>query len=366
MIGQVAIRAAVAILCGTLLAITAAQADVTVESRFSVEGNGIMSAGNMSGTSKTTISGDRSRVDSDMQLNSRFMRVLAHGAMGPTAQIVRLDQGKVQQLDVKKKQYTEQTFEEMRAQMQKVTNQSVANGTNGKATPSVVDESKCEWLEPKATVKRTGQKANIAGFDAEEVQITASQPCKDKTTGAICEVALGLDEWLAPQFTSGEEAQVFGHAYAQRMGLDLRAANQDAAASAQAMFSRYKGIWTQIAGKMKEMKGYPVRSGFTLAVGGEQCQDAQTAQHSSSDGADAAATSPSGLASQLTGKLAGAFFHKKASETSDQASAPPIPAGTVPLVTITSELVSMSTAAVSPDSFEVPPGFKKIANKADQ
>ena len=360
MVGKSAIKATVALFGGSLLAITAARADVTVESRFAVEGSGIMSAGNMSGTSTTIISGDRSRVDSDIQLNSGFMRVLAHGAMGPTAQIVRLDEDKVLSLNIKKKQYTEQTFEEMRAQMQRATEKTNADSAKSAATPSAIDESKCEWLEPKATVKRTGQKASIAGFDAEEVQITASQPCKDRTTGAICEVAIGLDEWLAPQFSSGEEAQKFGRAYAQKIGLDLGATNHDAMGSAQALFGRYKGIWTQISTKMTEMKGYPVRSGFTLAVGGEQCQDSQTAQRSGSDGGDAAATSPSGLASQLTGKLAGAFFHKKTSETSAQTSAPPVPAGTIPLVTVISELVSVSTAAASPGSFEVPTGFKKI------
>lgn len=221
MIEKSVTRATEALFGASLLAIAAVRADVTVESRFAVEGSGIMSAGNMSGTSTTIISGDRSRVDSDMQLQSGFMRVLAHGAMGPTAQIVRLDEDKVVSLDIKKKQYTEQTFAEMRAQMQGATEKTNGDSARSAATPSAVDESKCDWLEPKATVKRTGQKASIAGYDAEEVQITASQACKDRTTGAICEVAIGMDEWLAPQFSSGEEAQKFGRAYAQKMGLDL-------------------------------------------------------------------------------------------------------------------------------------------------
>ena len=363
MIQKSVTQATVALLGASLLALTAARADVTVESRFAVEGTGIMSAGNMSGTSTTIISGDRARFDNNMQLNSGFMRVLARGAMGPTAQIVRLDEEKVLSVDIKKQQYTEQTFEEMRAQMQKATEQTNAGSAKSAATPSAIDESKCDWLEPKATVKRTGQKASIAGYDAEEVQITASQPCKDRTTGAICEVAIGLDEWLAPQFSRGEEVQRFSRAYAQKIGLDLGAIIHDASGSAQALFGRYKGIWTQISDKMKEMKGYPVRSGFTLAVGGEQCKDSQTAQQAGSDGGDPAATSPSGLASQLTGKLAGAFFHKKTSETSAQTSAPPVPAGTIPLVTVSSELVSLSTAAASPENFEVPAGFKKIENR---
>jgi hypothetical protein len=66
-----------------------------------------------------------------------------------------------------------------------------------KQPPSAVDQSKCQWLPPKASVNKTGEKAQFAGYDSERVTITASQPCQDKDTGSICEVALVLDEWLA-------------------------------------------------------------------------------------------------------------------------------------------------------------------------
>ena len=72
-----------------------ALADVTVQQKISVEGAGLMSAGNMSGTTKTAISGQRSRTDSDIQLQSRLVRMLAHRAVGPTAEIVSLDQDKI-------------------------------------------------------------------------------------------------------------------------------------------------------------------------------------------------------------------------------------------------------------------------------
>jgi len=102
-----------------ILATSVASADVTVENRVAVTGVGIMSAGNMSGTTKTTISGERSRTDSDIQLQSRIVRMLAHGAVGPTAEIVRLDADKIDRLDLNKKQYTEQTFEELRGRIAK-------------------------------------------------------------------------------------------------------------------------------------------------------------------------------------------------------------------------------------------------------
>src|SRR5262245_10416122 len=83
-------------LCGILVfTLGTAQADITLERTLAVEGVGAMAFGNMSGTTKTTISGDKSRTDSDVRMQSKLVRFLAHNAMGPTAEIVRLDQDKI-------------------------------------------------------------------------------------------------------------------------------------------------------------------------------------------------------------------------------------------------------------------------------
>jgi len=271
-------------LCGIVtLATSAAQADITMERSMSVEGVGAMAFGNMSGTSKTTISGDKSRTDSDIKMQSKLVRLLAHSALGPTAEIVRLDQDKIYHLNINKKEYTETSFEQMREQLQKASQQM--NSADEKRQPSAIDESKCEWLPPKADVKKTGEKAQFAGYEAQRVTITASQPCKDKETGAICEVALVLDSWLASDFTEGSEAQKYAKAYAAKMGFEA-GTPQDIAQRAQTMFARYKGIWSEIGTKMQGTKGYPVKTSFTLAVGGAQCKSASAQQAHSDDSGD--------------------------------------------------------------------------------
>jgi hypothetical protein len=354
-----------------------ALADVTIENRIAVTGTGIMSAGNMSGTTKTTISGERSRSDSDLQLQSKVVRMFAHGAVGPTAEIVRLDQDKIDHLDLNRKQYTEQTFEEMRARLQKALdktqdNQGQGQDHGGQDGQKPMDDSKCEWLDPKIDVRRSGEKATYGGFEAERLTITASQPCKDKETGAICEVALSLDEWLAPGFTANTEADKFHRAYAQKIGLDLTTGrggygSADINQRAQSMFGRYQGIWSEIVAKTKDVKGYPVKTSFAFAFGGTQCKNAQSQQQTDSDG-DTANT-PGGLAGQMAGKL-GSMFHKKKDDTpaaadpSAPAPAPALPDGLVPLLTMTSELVSVSTAGVSADLFDVPADFKKTELRA--
>ncbi len=365
-------RAAVGAVCGFLAVVAgAAHADVTIERTMSVEGVGAMAFGNMSGTTKTTISGDRSRSDSNVEMKSKLVRMLAHGATGPSADIIRLDDEKILHLNINKKEYTETTFQEMRDTLKRASEQM--NQAGEERQPSAVDDSKCDWLPPKSDVKR-GEKASIAGFDAERYTIQASQPCKDKQTGSICEVTLVVDEWLAASLEQNAEAQRFYKAYAAKLGLE-GASSGDISQRAQSMFSQYKGIWTEIAAKMQGAKGFPVKTSFVLALGGQQCQNANAQQAQSSD-SGAQPTSPSALAGAMASKLGGLFGKKKsdaeapagqpAGQTAPGASSVPLPAGDVAIVTISSQLVSISNASAAADAFQVPADFKKVESRAQK
>lgn len=364
--------AALAALCGILMFVSnLARADITIERTTAVEGNGAMAMGNMSGTSKTTISGNKSRTDSEFKMKSKLVGFLARSATGPNAEIVLLDQDKLYHLNINKKEYTETSFEQMRAQLQKATDQMNSTDEH-KQQPSAVDQSKCEWLPARGDVKKTGEKAQFGGYDAERVVVTAAQPCKDKETGSICEVALVLDNWMSTGFPESAEAQKFYKAYAAKMGLDP-SGSQDISQRAKALFSQYQGIWTEVATKMQNVKGYPVRSSFTLALGGAECKDpkAHQAQESADKDSDSSSNSPAALAGAVAGKLGG-LFHKKKDDSQQAApAATPAPAitpvalppGDVALMTVSSQLVSVSTNSAGPDVFTVPADFKKIEPK---
>ncbi len=75
----------------------------------------------------------------------------------------------------------------------------------------------------------------------------------------------------------------------------------------------------------------------------------------------------------MAGKL-GSLFHRKKDDkqtdtgTAATGAAPPavtLPNGLVPIITMTSELVSVSTDSVSPAIFDVPADFKKIERQTD-
>jgi hypothetical protein len=343
-----------------------AQADVTIVHSTSVEGVGAMAFANMSGTSSTSISGDRSRTDSNMKMQSKLVGFLARNAIGPSAEIVLLDQDKLYHLNMSKKEYTETTFEQIRAQMQKMSDQ-MNSGENKPQQPSAVDQSKCVWLPAKVDVAKSGEKAQFAGYDAQRVTVTATQPCQDKDTGSICEIALVLDQWMSTDFAESGEARKFYSAYVAKMGMDF-SNSQDASERAKALFSQYKGVWTEVAAKMQTVKGYPVKSSFTLGLGGPQCKDSN-AQQTQNSQADSTPQTPSGIAGAVVGKLGGLFQKKK--DNADAPAAQPataaapvvMPPGDVALMTVSSQLVSVSTNAVSADVFTVPAGFKKIEIK---
>jgi hypothetical protein len=352
---------------GGILAFAAgtAQADISIERSTSVEGVGAMAFANMSGSSKTSISGDKSRTDSDMKMQSKIIGFLARNAVGPSAEIVLLDQDKLYHLNMNKKEYTETSFEQLRAQLQKMSDQM--NSNEDRKQPSAIDQSKCVWLPAKVDVARSGEKAQFAGYDAQRVTVTATQPCQDKETGSVCEIALVLDEWTSTDFAESSEARRFYTAYASKMGMDP-SNSQDVAERAKRLFGQYKGVWTEIATKMQSVKGYPVKSSFTLGLGGPQCKDSNS-QQAQPGQTDNSSQSPGGFAGAMAGKLGGLFQKKK--DPTDASAAPPAPAaapvpmppGDVALMTVSSQVISVSTTSVSADAFTVPPGFKKIEPK---
>ena len=357
-------RSAALFIVGGILGFTAgnAQADVIIENTTSVAGVGAMSFANMTGTVRTSISGNNARIDSDTKMQSKIVGFLARNSLGPSAEIVLLDQDKLYYVNMNKKEYTETSFEQLRAQMQKMSDQM--NASDGRAQPSAVDQSKCVWLPAKASVNRSGEKAQFAGYDAQRLTVTATQPCQDKDTGEICEIALVLDQWISADFGESSEARKFYAAYASKMGIDI-ANSQDVSQRAKSLFGQYKGVWTEIAEQMPKVKGYPVKSSFSLGIGGPQCKNSASQQAQTSQTDDASA-GPGGIAGAVVGKFGGLFQKKK--DPAESPAAPPaepvvMPPGDIALMTVSSQLVSVSTTGVSADAFNVPTGFKKIEVK---
>jgi hypothetical protein len=257
-------------------------------------------------------------------------------------------------VDNRKKTFTETSFAETRAQMEKASKQMREAQAQQQRGTSGVDDSQCEWSDPKAEVQRNGEKGTFAGFEAERVTVIATQSCKDKSTGQVCDFGLVLDQWVAPDFAASEEAQAYQRAFAEKLGL-AAAGSRDFAERAETMFGSYQGLWKGVATKMRDVKGYPVRVSFGLGVGGPQCQSTQQMQTTNSG-----SESPASIGNAIGGAIGGLFGKKKAPAPE---AAPPaqMPGGLMSLMGMSTELVSVSNGPVDPQSFEPPAGYKKVA-----
>lgn len=332
-----------------------ARADVTIEQRMSVSGP--VRLANMTGTTTTSISGDRSRTQTELRMESALMRTLARGA-GESIEIVALGEDRIWSIDPAKKTYTETTFTAQRAALQKnIEAMREAQGAQQQGA-SGVDESSCEWLPPESDVKRTGARQAIAGYQAEQIVVTGTQACRDRRTSQTCQFTLTLEQWVAPDFKEAEETLRFQQAYAEKLGLSA-GASRDVAEQAEAMFGRYEGIWKEIGSRMQEVEGYPVKTSFALAVGGAECEAAAEA------GARENRPSVGALAQGALGGLGGLLNRGRRNQEPEPkeevAAAPAASGGMVNLMTITSELVSVRADAVSDAMFQVPEGFRKVA-----
>jgi hypothetical protein len=375
-----------------------ARADVVIEETTSIDGAAGFSMLAMQGKSTTSLTADKSRTDSDMHFTSKLMNTFA-GKGGNTSQIVRLDKGVVYDVHHADKQYTEMTFDEMRAAMQKAMDQMTAAANQQAAAqpqqlPVSADE--CKWSEPVVEAKQSGEHAAIAGFDAARATVTLKQSCTDAKTGKTCDMVWGIDEWLASTAPGGDESKAFALNYAKQLGLDA-ASMKAMQARMQQAFTQYKDAWTKAMAKAGEFQGYPVKSVVQMSMGGPQCTtdsgtqvaadpmfadavdagfqagaSAAAGQAASVAGQAAAEQMGGGVGGAVAGSAAGGFASKlgsgllakmkkkPATPAPDPAAAAPASTGMIRLFRVTSETTSIHSGPVAATTFDVPAGYKKV------
>lgn len=380
-------RAALAL--SSLAAAAPLSADVTIEQTLDVTAPGALSLAAMEGKTTTAISGGRSRTDNDLQFKSSVMRTFG-GDIGQSSEIVRLDDELIYSLNHKERQYTRTTFEALRAQMAQAIEQieqsqagagegggeGAGDGsdpdTAGGSTDLPVDEQSCEWSESSVNVDRTGQRASIAGMEAEQTRIVATQTCRDPETGKACDLTWTLDNWLAPDVPGGAEAIEFWQSYAQKLGYEDLASNPGLPAMA-ALFSQYEAGWEEIEKQSDDMQGYPLRTVMSLAIGGKECttdsgeplsyESVYGESMQQAMGETAAQSVGESVGGSIGGAVAkglfGAFGKKK--KEPEAAPAQDAPVGSITLFKVVSETSSIDTGSVPGDRFDVPAGYTEVA-----
>ena len=364
-------------------------ADVTLQQSVSVEGGGSMSVMNSTGTVTTAVSGNRGRTENRMESTSKLMKTFAKNVN--TATIVLLEDEKMLNLMPEQQKYSEVTFEQMREKMEQGMAQ-MEEMQGGGGLP--VSEEECEWSEPVVDVQKTKNSEKFAGVKARQTIITATQSCTIPDTGKSCDMKWELEFWNARKIPGEDEARAFQEGMAKAMGGDELLSL--AKVNTQGLLGMFKGGWEEVLSESGDLKGYPVKTVMSLAMGGEQCTTPagqpiamddiwSEAGNAAVDAAAGTAASHAGSAvgqkageavgDSVGGSVAGSAigaasqkliggalgkFRKRKKDKEPKAELANPAAGSVTLFKVTTELTGVSDKDIADNQFLVPDGWQKV------
>jgi hypothetical protein len=387
----------------TIFAVCSAQApsafaDVTLHQNVTVSASGVMSMMGSKGTVTTVISGDRARTENQMESTSSMMKKFAKNVN--TATIVSLDEERMLNLVPEKKQYSEITFEQLRAQMEKsmAELEKMQESMQGQGALPVSEED-CQWSEPQLLVDNTHEKQEFAGIKAEQTIISASQTCTVPNTGKSCEMTWNMEFWNAKRMPGGKEALEFQQGMARAMGGDEVLGM--AQVYTRGLLAMFKKGWEDVLTESGKMEGYPIKTVMSLEMGGASCttgagqpiamddvwsqaadasMNAATSsaagQTSSAIGNATAGAVGNGIGGSIAGSAIGAasrevvsgMFKKfrknknKSEPVAETANTADTTPGFVTIFEIATELTGIDDKKVSNDLFKVPEGWKKVSS----
>lgn len=390
----------------TVLSSTNAFADVTMKQRIEVEAGGVMSMLASEGTMTTSISGDKSWSESRMESKSSFMGSFAQNL--DSSSIMRLDKNLTWQLMPDKQQYSEMTFEQLRAQLEKSREQieEMQQGDGAGALP--VSEKDCEWSDPEVEVRATGERKRFANVKAKQHIITIRETCTVPDSGQTCVMTWTMENWMAKRIPGQDETTAFNKAVGEKLGIEDMASGMQMAS--RGLMSMFKEGWEDALDEASDLEGYPVKTVMQMEMGGENCT-AMSGQPIAMDdvwggaldaGVNAGARTAGyhagykvtreatqamggGVSGSIAGSAVGAATGEVVSgllrhfgKKKKKPEPPPVPAdpadaefdaqgnpaaGSVVLFRISSELIEINDDRIPADRFEVPAGWKKVSSR---
>jgi hypothetical protein len=259
-------------------------------------------------------------------------------------------------IDPQKKTYSVITFADMTKAMQRMSE---------KVNEKAKDEH--GEITYKASVKETGEKKVISGFNTKEVILTITAEGTDKKSGQQGAMNVVSSMWMAPKVPGYEEVSGFY----KRMG-EKMAWTPGAGGLAMQRGDMMKGMG-QLAKESAKLEGIPVLQIMRMggaADGAAPRPQAQTKEEPPAPKAgEVAGSAIAGRLGGLAGGLGGFGRKKKpaeeqpAQQTQSSSSGTQSADSSASLIEMTTEMSSFSTAGVDTSKFEVPAGFKQVESQ---
>jgi hypothetical protein len=262
---------------------------------------------------------------------------------GDTGRIVDLAEEKIYEIDFKKQSYKVTTFEQMRQQIRDM--QAKAKERQAKQESKPAGEKPPDY-EVEVSSKATGATKDINGFSTKQIVTTVTMHEKGKTLEQGGGMVLTNDAWLAPAMPAMKEVVDFELRYWKKLDIPVSGdVSAEQMAAAAAMYPMLKDALTRAKTEGAKVDGTPVQTTVSVEAvqSPEQQQQQQTRAEDDSGG------------SGLSGMLARKMMRKKKDDESG--SAAPLAKGHAKVMTMYSEVLSVSTDVAASD-LALPGGFK--------
>jgi hypothetical protein len=264
-------------------------------------------------------------------------------------QIVDLAEEKIYDLDLKKKSYRVTTFAELRRRMEEARKKAEEDAKKQEGKETQAESAPPENnIEVDFTVKNTGEKKTINGFETRESVMTITVREKGKTLEQSGGLVTTADMWLAPKIAAMKEIAEFQARYMQKLyGPMVTGVSAEQMAAAMAMYPMMKQAIARMNVEGQKLDGTAILTTITM-------ESVKSAEQVAADAKKSESESKPNVSGGVGG-LIGGFGKKIAAKKmgGDEAAKP-----RTTFMTGTTEVLKVVTD-VSAADVSVPAGFKE-------
>jgi hypothetical protein len=200
--------------------------------------------------------------------------------------IVDLAEERVYELDAKKKTYTVTTFEELRRRMREAQEKAKKQAEKEEPRQQAEAQKPTKEYEVDFDVKDTGQRKQIAGFDARNTVATVTIREKGRTLEEAGGLIMTSDMWLGPKVPQMKEFADFDLRYAKALQPTTATLSAEQMSMVLAMFPLVAKGMDRMAKEGDKLSGTPLdtTTTFEAVLSKDQLIEAQAKQPSGGGG----------------------------------------------------------------------------------
>jgi hypothetical protein len=285
-------------------------------------------------------------------------------------QIIDMEGRRIIEIDTQKRTYSEITFEQMKQAMQNAQQQAqkkMDQDPKAKDVKANVDV-KFKVTPGTGTRQILGQTTNESKVEIEmDMQAQAQDSAQSgQSSGPVTgTIVTTMDMWVAPSVAGYQE---FGELYAG-MAKDINWVPP----SNIHVDPRASQSLDELQKNSANLKGFPLLQYMSVSMAGQQDSSGNAAPNSNASASSSSSSSnsdstPTSLGGAMTKGLGGLFGKKKKQDdAADQNTQnPPPPSTPGSLIEMTIEVNSYSDAPLDSSLFEIPAGYTRVTENADQ